>query len=100
MIPTTSTLTRLLSAATAASLYQYNTPPRDMACALWNSFGGHCAELEELLRLVQSVHWATEMAAPTAAKFLEHALLKYGDEATERTLINLGETFTVLGEEP
>ncbi len=55
-----------LVAATAMSLYQFNVPPVVRAEKLHAHFNGMCAELDELLEMVDEKHWATRMAAPTA----------------------------------
>jgi len=82
----------LLAAATAVALYVYNVSPAERANKLVARFGGDCADIEELLVLVDSATWATEMAAPTALAYLGDAIAKYGEEAQRRVSINLGDT--------
>ena len=72
----------------AVSLYQYNISPSERAQKLWDHFDGDCAEPDELLRLVDSKNWATEMAYPTAKVYLEHAIERYGMEASKRVQLN------------
>ena len=79
-----------LVAATAMSLYIYNVSPGVRAEKLYEHFSGMCAEPEELLRLVDKAYWATEMAAPTALCYMQHALDRYGSEAENRVQVNLG----------
>jgi len=74
--------------AVAMSLYQYNVQPGIRVQKLYDHFNGDCAELDELLRLVDSTYWATEMAYPTAKVYLQHALERYGDEAKQRIRLN------------
>ncbi|MEE8482505.1 MAG: hypothetical protein V3S12_04055 [Acidiferrobacterales bacterium] len=78
-----------LKACVAMSLYQYNVSPGIRAEKLYRHFNGACAEPDELLYLVDRKHWATEMAAPTALKYLEHGLEKYGREAKLVIVANL-----------
>jgi hypothetical protein len=79
-----------LVAAVAVSLYTYNVAPIVRATDLYNHFSGLCAEMHELLELVDNKCWATEMAAPTALCYLQHAMDKYAGEAEERVQVNLG----------
>lgn len=81
--------TDALVAAVAMSLYKYNVSPGERAEKLVEHFGERCAEPRELLRLVNDFNWATEMAAPTALVYMDHALEKYSREAEERVQINL-----------
>ena len=78
-----------LVAATAMSLYKYNVSPIERATKLYDHFSGLCAEMHELLELVENFNWATEMAAPTALWYQQHAMDKYGREAEERVQVNL-----------
>lgn len=78
-----------LVAAVAMSLYKFNVAPVVRAEKLHAHFNGLCAEMDELLRLVDEFNWATEMAAPTALWYQQHALDRYGREAEERVRINL-----------
>ena len=84
------TMEESLAAAIAVSLYQYNVSAGERAAKLYAHFKGECAELDELLIMVDSKNWATEMAAPTAQVYLEHALEKYMNEARHRVQVNLG----------
>ena len=81
-------MTDHLVAATAMSLYIYNVSPGERAEKLYDHFSGMCAEPEELLRCVDHHSWATEMAAPTAFWYLQHAMDKYGSEAEQRVQVN------------
>jgi hypothetical protein len=78
-----------LVAATAMSLYQYNVAPIERAQKLYDHFQGACATMDDLLELVDHTHWATQMAAPTALVFMDHAMARYGQEAEERVQVNL-----------
>ena len=79
-----------LVAAVAMSLYIFNVSPGVRAEKLYEHFSGMCAEPHDLLRLVDNHCWATEMAAPTALVYMQHALDKYAGEAEERVQVNLG----------
>lgn len=79
-----------LVSAMAMSLYQFNIGRFSRADALYQHFNGDCAEMSELLELVDSKNWATNMAAPTAAVYLRHAIERYGDEAWARVEANRG----------
>lgn len=85
--------TEHLVAAVAMSLYKYNVSPGERAEKLLDHFKGACAEPDVLLRLVDDFNWATEMAAPTALWYMQHALDKYGSEAEERVQVNLEQPF-------
>ncbi len=76
--------------AMAMSLYAYNINTFERADALYRHFKGNCAEMSELCWMVDSKNWATEMAGPTAALYLEHAIARYGDEAWTRVEANCG----------
>ena len=78
-----------LAAAVAVSLYQYNVSPAERATKIYEHFEGACAEIEELLALVDSKNWATSMAMPTARIYLMHAMERYGLEAINRVKANL-----------
>jgi hypothetical protein len=86
--------TEPLTAAMAMSLYQYNVAPIVRAQKLFDHFRGSCAEVDELMRLADDKNWATAMAAPTAAVYLQHAIEKYGIEAHERVSVNMQEWWT------
>ena len=72
----------------AVSLYQYNVNSFERADKIFQHFNGECADMHELVRLVDHKNWATEMALPTAKLYLQHALDRYGVEATERRRSN------------
>lgn len=81
-----------LTVCVAVSLYGYNVPPGERAHKLYDHFNGHCAELPDLLAMMQTnrlAYWATELACPTAAVYVEHALERYGEEAKDRVRINM-----------
>ena len=78
-----------LIACTAMSLYQYNVDPLTRAEKLYEHFSGLCCEMHEMLEHVDNKHWATQMAAPTALWYMQHAMERYGREAEERVQINL-----------
>ena len=96
--PITNISTRCLAAlhdplvvsAIAMSLYMYNVNSFERADALYGHFKGNCAEMFELIQLVDSKYWATEMAFPTATIYLRHAIERYGDEAWNRVEANRG----------
>lgn len=76
--------------AIAMSLYRYNVSPGRRATRLYSHFEGACAELDELLKMVDDVCWPTRMAFPTARVYMEHALAVYGQEARDRILVEKG----------
>ena len=78
-----------LVTAVAMSLYKYNVAPGIRAEKLYVHFDGACAELDDLLWMIDQFNWATEMAAPTALVYMQHALERYEDEARDRVRINL-----------
>ena len=77
-----------IDAHIAMSLYQYNINSFERADKIFQHFSGQCYDMIELVRLVDSKHWATEMPQPTAKVYLQHALDRYRDEARERRRIN------------
>ncbi len=81
--------TEHLVAAVAMSLYKYNVDAVSRAMKLHEYFSGMCAEPESLIHLVDNFNWATEMAAPTALWYMQHAMDKYGSEAADRVQCNL-----------
>lgn len=76
--------------AVALARYSYNVPPGHRAEALYEHFEGRCAEPDDLLRimLTDKMFMTTELAPPTGAVFVNHALEKYGDEAAKWVAIN------------
>ena len=72
----------------AVSLYMYNVAPLERATKLHNHFEGNCYPLMELVKMVDSAYWATEMPYPTAAVYVQHALERYGKEAEIRAQMN------------
>jgi hypothetical protein len=70
--------------AIAMSLYMYNVSSGERAHKLYQHFDGACAEPPELQRWVDSPYWATEMPLPTARVYLDHAVMRYGEEARRR----------------
>ncbi len=72
----------------AMSLYQYNVNSFERADKLYRHFGGACEEVRLMQLLVDHKNWATEMAYPTAAAYLAHAIERYGSEALDRVEAN------------
>lgn len=81
--------TDALVAAVAMGLYKYNVAPMIRAVRIQDHFDGACAPLDVLLLLIDEFNWATEMAAPTALVYMDHALERYRSEAEDRVRINL-----------
>ena len=79
-----------IEVAVALSLYGFNVSPGERAEKLYKHFDGNCAELEDLLRIMDKKvgYAATELAPPTAEVYVIHALEKYGEEAREHVRIN------------
>ena len=80
-----------IEVATALSLYGYNVPGLERARKLFDHFEGHCMDLEELVDVLSSSRLAfaaTELPFPTAEVYMQHALERYGTEATERVDVN------------
>lgn len=78
-----------LVTAVALSLYAYNVSPVKRAEHIYRHFDGACAEPDELVRAVMSIAPATELAMPSAAVYVQHALDTYQREAAERVAANL-----------
>lgn len=81
-----------LEVAMALSLYSYNVSPVERAQKLYDHFQGDCVELEDLVNIImlEPANLATALAAPTAKVYVDHALDRYGVEALERVVANLG----------
>lgn len=82
---------RPIEVAMALSLYGYNVSPGERAWKIHKHFAGDCAEPEDLLAIMETPRLAfaaTELAAPSAAVYIEQALDRYGQEARERCEAN------------
>ncbi len=79
-----------LVVAVALARYSYNVSPGERAEKLYEHFEGDCAEPDELLRimLTDKMFMSTELAPPTGAVFVNHALEVYADEAAKWVAIN------------
>lgn len=79
-----------LVVAVALARYSYNVSPGERAEKLYEHFEGQCAEPDDLLRvmLTDKMFMTTELAPPTGAVFVNHALEKYADEAARHVAIN------------
>lgn len=80
-----------LVVCTAVSLYGYNVSPTTQAQRLYDHFKGQCMEVDDMEELFvrRRQVWATELPAPTAKVYIEHAMAAYGKEAAERVRINM-----------
>ncbi|KKL13517.1 hypothetical protein LCGC14_2524980 [marine sediment metagenome] len=80
-----------IEVAVAMALYGYNVNPADRAAKIYNHFKGHCAELYDLVHILSfsTAYAATELAMPSAALYVQHALEKYGEEARNRVKVNM-----------
>jgi hypothetical protein len=81
-----------IEVAVALLLYGYNVSPLVRAEKLYEHFEGRCAEVMDILDILMNspTSVATELAMPTALVYVNHALEKYGEEATRRVRVNLG----------
>ncbi len=79
-----------LVVAVALARYSYNVSPGERAEKLYEHFEGQCAEPDDLLRvmLTDKMFMTTELAPPTGAVFVNHALERYADEAARHVQIN------------
>lgn len=79
-----------LALAVALSRYTYNVDAVTRAKALYEHFGGDCAPIERLVEVchTNSAMIVTELAPPTAAVYVNHALELYAEEAMQWVLIN------------
>lgn len=79
-----------ITVAVALSLYGYNVPPIERARKLYDHFDGACWEVEELVDtlLNRKGYEATELPFPTANVYVQHALERYGREASTRVTMN------------
>jgi hypothetical protein len=70
----------------ALSLYAFNVSPAERATRLYRHFNGECADFEDLVRILadKPAYAMTELALPTAAVYLRHALEAYRAEAEHR----------------
>lgn len=78
--------------AVALSLYGYNVSAGERAKKIYDHFRGECAELDDLISTIGGRHAAyivTELATPSAALYVLHALERYGAQAAQRNRINL-----------
>lgn len=81
-----------LDIAVAISLYQYNVMPSVRAERLYAHFDGYCMDVDDMISLFQgpmAAYAATELPAPTAAVYVQHALEAYGHEAQKRNRLQL-----------
>jgi hypothetical protein len=80
-----------LDVAVALSLYAYNVSAAERAEKLYRHFHGECMEVEELYGLLfaRPAYAASQLPAPTAEVYVDHALERYGAEAKRRNRINL-----------
>ena len=78
-----------LAMAMAVALYRFNTRPEKRARLLFDHFKGACAEMSELVKMVDNPNWALGMPAPTAMVYLVHGCEEYLEEARRRVGANL-----------
>jgi hypothetical protein len=69
----------------ALALYRYNVSPYERAKKLYDHFNGDCAELDELIWLVDQD--LTAMALPSAKVYVDHAMETYVEEALMRVSV-------------
>lgn len=77
----------------ALSLYAYNVSPKDRAERLHAHFDGACADIADLISMMMPARAAflmTELAAPTANAYVQHALERYLTEAGVRVSAEAG----------
>jgi len=82
--------------AVALALYRYNVSPAERATKLYQHFDGACAEMEDLIYLVDLPDAFTAMAMPTAIVYVTHAVERYAEEAAERVRANSGSALARL----
>ena len=80
-----------IEVAVAMSLYSYNVCAADRGAKLYNHFKGHCADLYWIVHTLSfgGAYAATELAMPTAAMYVQHALERYGEEARNQVKVNM-----------
>jgi hypothetical protein len=88
--------------AIALSLYAYNVAAHTRAKILIDRFGGACMEYEELMEIFnkRGAYAATELAYPTAAVYVQHALNRYRDQAERRVAANESMTVSEMLDDP
>ena len=80
-----------VEAAIALALYGHNVSPYQRAVAIYEHFGGECAELADLVEyMVRYGSAPTSLAFPSAEIYVQQALDRYGAEARERVRVERG----------
>lgn len=76
--------------AVALARYTYNVDAVTRAKALYEHFGGDCADPQDLVRvcMTDKMYIATELAPPTGAAYVNHALEAYANEAAQYVHLN------------